>query len=219
MKKFIINKIYLIGGFFSLVLSLLLLISLIHKIHRSSGIEKFKKDIPNAAQKIWIDKDQDSVLVYRHGRKWKNNYGQSYSINLTVRHQDVIYAKNSHKMMNPIGLRSFWGELYAQMAKESSPRLDLIFDAFYQIYQQQVMTPDRFAEMMVSCIQNIPYSLVFQEPCQEAKAYDGWIQEVLSECPDCCIGQQAFGLQTPLGFMQNLKGDCDTRTVLLFSLF
>ncbi len=200
-----------------IVLSLLILRVIIQQIHHSNT-ERRNSDLPSSTQKVWLEKDQDSVLVYRHGRNWRDNYGQSYRTNLTVRYQDVLDAVDSHKVMNPQGLENFWGELYSQMAKENSPRLDLIFDAFYQIYQQNTMSPYAFAEMVVTCIQNIPYALVFQDPCQEAEAYDGWMRELLSECPDCCIGEQAFGLQTPLGFMQNLKGDCDTRTVFLFSV-
>lgn len=200
-----------------LVLGLLLLRGLIELVH-ITGQNKTQQDEPTNTQELWIEKDQDSILVYRHGRSWRNNYGTPYQTQLTVRHKDVTQAVQSHLTMNPEGMTPFWGELYAQMAQESGPKLDLILDAFYQIYLQQPMSAELFAEMVVSCIQNIPYALVFQEACESAENYQGWIQELLSECPDCCLGDQPFGLQTPLGFMQNLKGDCDTRTVFLFSV-
>ena len=190
------------------------LIELVHlNIQNSTQTQQ-----PSNTEQLWIEKDQDSVLVYRHGRSWQNNYGKPYQTKLTVRYDDVAQAIAAHKQMNPEGLTSFWGELYAQMAQESGPKLDLILDAFYQIYLQQPMSAELFAEMVVSCIQNIPYALVFQDPCQAPENYQGWVQELLNECPDCCLGDQPFGLQTPLGFMQNLKGDCDTRTVFLFSV-
>ena len=75
-----------------------------------------------------------------------------------------------------------------------------------------------FAEMLISCIQDIPYSFVFQDECRPPEQYEESIRELLEECPECCIGNKAFGLQTPVGFIQNLKGDCDTRTVLIYSL-
>ena len=199
------------------VMGVLILRSLIALVHRTVQ-NNTDNNLPSNTEQIWIEKDQDSVLVFRHGRAWRNNYGTPYQTKLTVRSADVTQAILSHKSMNPEGLTSFWGELYAQMALESGPKLDLILDAFYQIYQQQPMSAEVFAEMVVSCIQNIPYALVFQEACQDPEQYQGWIQELLRECPDCCLGDQPFGLQTPLGFMQNLKGDCDTRTVFLFSV-
>jgi hypothetical protein len=186
-------------------------------VHNNAQYVK-SDDLPSDTEQIWLEKDQDSILVYRHGRSWQNNFGTPYQAKLTVRYDDVAQAIQSHRRINPEGLTSFWGELYAQMAQENGPKLDLILDAFYQIYLQQPMSAELFAEMVVSCIQNIPYALVFQEACQEPENYEGWIQELLSECPDCCIGDQPFGLQSPLGFMQNLKGDCDTRTVFLFSV-
>ncbi len=199
------------------VMGVLILRSLIALVHRTVQ-NNTDNNLPSNTEQIWIEKDQDSVLVFRHGRAWRNNYGTPYQTKLTVRSADVTQAILSHKSMNPEGLTSFWGELYAQMALESGPKLDLILDAFYQIYQQQPMSAELFAEMVVSCIQNIPYALVFKEACQDPEQYQDWIQELLRECPDCCLGDQPFGLQTPLGFMQNLKGDCDTRTVFLFSV-
>jgi len=200
-----------------LLIGTILLRGLIELVHNNVSLES-SDNIPSDTELIWLEKDQDSILVYRHGRSWQNNYGTPYQTKLTVRYDDVTQAIQSHRGLNPEGLTSFWGALYAQMAQESGPKLDLILDAFYQIYLQQPMSAELFAEMVVSCIQNIPYALVFQEACQEPENYQGWIEELLSECPDCCIGDQPFGLQSPLAFMQNLKGDCDTRTVFLFSV-
>lgn len=200
-----------------LILGLIMLRGLIELVHVNVQ-NNTQQDQPTNTEELWIEKDQERSLVYRHSRNWRNNYGTPYQTQLTVRHKDVAQAIEAHKRMNPEGLTSFWGELYAQMAQESGPKLDLILDAFYQIYLQKPMSAELFAEMVVSCIQNIPYALVFQEACAPAENYEGWIQELLSECPDCCLGEQPFGLQTPLGFMQNLKGDCDTRTVFLFSV-
>ena len=200
-----------------LLIGTIILRGLIELVHNNAQYVK-SDDLPSDTEQIWLKKAQDSILVYRHGRSWQNNFGTPYQAKLTVRYDDVAQAIQSHRLMNPEGLTSFWGELYAQMAQENGPKLDLILDVFYQIYLQQPMSAELFAEMVVSCIQNIPYALVFQEACQEPENYQGWIRELLSECPDCCIGDQPFGLQSPLGFMQNLKGDCDTRTVFLFSV-
>lgn len=200
-----------------IIIGVIVLWGLIESVHDNAQREASDNRSSNTEQ-IWIEKDQDSVLVYQHGRSWQNNYGSPYQAKLTVRYDDVNKAIDSHRRINPEGLTSFWGTLYAQMAQDNGPKLDLILDAFYQIYLQQPMSAEMFAEMVVSCIQNIPYALVFQEACQEPENYQGWIQELLSQCPDCCIGDQPFGLQSPLGFMQNLKGDCDTRTVFLFSV-
>jgi hypothetical protein len=75
-----------------------------------------------------------------------------------------------------------------------------------------------FAEMVVTCIQDIPYSFVFQSDCLPAENYEKSIKNILNNCPDCCIGNVLYGIQNPVSFIQNLKGDCDTRTVLIYSI-
>lgn len=207
----------LIYGVMILVLAIMVMRSLLESLNDNAQ-EQSVNNPPIGTQKFWIDKDKDSVVVYHHNRLWQNNYGNAYQSNLIVRHKDVSQAIASHKIMNPEASTNFWGALYAQMVQESSPKLDLILDAFYQIYQQQPMSAELFAEMIVSCIQNIPYALILPKNCDQTQHNEEWILELFSDCPDCCLGDQPFGLQTPLGFMKNLKGDCDTRTVFLFSV-
>ncbi|MGB1247156.1 MAG: hypothetical protein ACPG39_06125, partial [Flavobacteriaceae bacterium] len=58
-----------------IVLSLLILRVIIQQIHHSNT-ERRNSDLPSSTQKVWLEKDQDSVLVYRHDRNWRDNYGQ-----------------------------------------------------------------------------------------------------------------------------------------------
>lgn len=73
-----------------------------------------------------------------------------------------------------------------------------------------------FAEMVVSCIQDIPYAYIFQDKCLPADQYESSIRTLLERCPECCMGNIMYGIQNPVSFMQNLKGDCDTRTVMIY---
>jgi len=175
-------------------------------------------NLTNDVEISWIKQDTDSISAYIHERQWRDNYGQKYNVDLAVRTQDVSRLQNQLDGFRPQENTPLWGPLYRFLVQNNQSSLDLIMDAFYQIYESKQLTPDRFADMVVSCIQDIPYALVFQDPCLGPEAYEQWIHDLLIDCPECCIGNQPFGIQSPVAFMQTLKGDCDTRTVMIFSV-
>ncbi len=47
---------------------------------------------------------------------------------------------------------------------------------------------------------------------------DQFIQEYLERSDSRCDGFERFGINTPIQFFADLKGDCDTRTLLLYTL-
>ncbi len=178
--------------------------------HRFSAVE----GVTQTMQLI----DKDSVLVYSSNRIWQDNYGSEYSGALTVRAADFIKLHNYIDAIPYKDPANFWGKLYERIDKKDSPYLDLVVAEFSRINKEKKLNQMEFAEMVVSCIQDIPYSFVFSETCLPAENYEDSIKKVLEECPECCIGDIAYGIQNPVSFLQNLKGDCDTRTVLIYSI-
>jgi hypothetical protein len=63
---------------------------------------------------------------------------------------------------------------------------------------------DAFARMIVAFVQDIPYQYVLSDNC-EGRAGE-------------CNPFVSWGIYAPVEFMYHLKGDCDTRTVLLYTL-
>ncbi|MBV1923670.1 MAG: hypothetical protein KUG68_06565 [Flavobacteriaceae bacterium] len=161
---------------------------------------------------------EDTVKVFTSSRKWKDNYGNNYSGNLTVRESDYLRLDKHINSYKPPSGGNFWGNLYDYIDRTDTPSLDLVMETFTEINKSQNLNQMEFAEMVVSCIQDIPYSLVFQGKCLSADSYEGSIKRVLVDCPDCCIGNIKYGIQNPVSFVQTLKGDCDTRTVIIYSI-
>lgn len=83
-----------------LLIGTILLRGLIELVHDNVSLES-SDNIPSDTELIWLEKDQDSILVYRHGRSWQNNYGTPYQTKLTVRYDDVTQAIQSHRGINP----------------------------------------------------------------------------------------------------------------------
>ena len=75
----------------------------------------------------------------------------------------------------------------------------------------------QFAEVITSCIQDIPYTLILDNECDAGKYKDDFIKDYLKSGGQC-EGYTKFGILTPVEFMGSLKGDCDTRTLLLFTI-
>lgn len=168
--------------------------------------------------KDYILEQQDTILVYKSKRYWIDNYGNTFTGDLMVRANDYKKLQGYTRQYTPTNTSNFWGGLYKHMEQQDAPSLDLVMQMFTQIHQQKNMNQMEFAEMVVSCVQDIPYSFVFQKSCLHSNNYEDDIRSVLEDCPDCCIGNIPFGVQNPVAFIKNLKGDCDTRTVLIYSI-
>ena len=165
-----------------------------------------------------IIEDHDTIPIYTSMRSWKDNLGNNFYGSLSVRQRDYLTLQYSTKDYKSSTNQNFWGELYAYIEKTDTPSLDLVMATFKRINDETQLNQMEFAEMVVSCIQDIPYSFVFQEACQPPKNYENSIKDLLEDCPECCIGNVPYGIQNPISFIKNLKGDCDTRTVLIYSI-
>ena len=164
-----------------------------------------------------IIEDNDTLILYTSNRVWRDNYGNNFKGDLSVRETDYSRLKNHINRYNPESKEHFWGNLYDYIERTDTPSLDLIMETFIKINQDKKLNQMEFAEMVVSCIQDIPYSFVFQRECP-TENYDLTTKHILEDCPECCIGNIKYGIQNPVSFIKNLKGDCDTRTVLIYSI-
>ena len=202
------------GSLFYIVLFLIFFIW-IKGVFNSSPVRTTSEDDFIATKKIKID--NDSVAVFSHSRRWRDYYGHKYTGEFNIRIDDYYSSEKFHNAVQ-IKDKRIWNELYTKVAKEDEQKLDLILKELHFLYKAHQLNQREFAEMVVSFVQDIPYSLVFQGECMSPEVYDQSIREVLEECPDCCIGNKRFGIQTPVEFLSNLKGDCDTRTILIFTI-
>ncbi len=213
-KRTIIQGIVVIVSIFSVFTIFSYLFSIITP-YTNEDVSFVKEE---SVSRTTLIEDRDTVTVYRSNRVWKDNYGNNYAGDLTVREQDFYNLKGHINSYRPPGGGNFWGNLYDYIDRKDTPSLDLVIKTFESINAEKKLNQMEFAEMVVSCIQDIPYSFVFQEECMPAQHYEESIRQILEKCPDCCIGNIMYGIQNPVSFIQNLKGDCDTRTVIIYAI-
>ncbi len=207
-----------VGFIFFLIIGIRFLFLFIIEFVKIPASDDITFNIEEGVAKSTILEGVDSISVYSSNRVWKDNYGNNYQGKLTVREKDFLRLFRTTDGFRPVSGSNFWGMLYDYIDRTDTPSLDLVMKAFEEIHLNKKLNQMEFAEMVISCIQDIPYSFVFQEACLPADSYEDSIRTVLEDCPDCCIGNIKYGIQNPVSFLQNLKGDCDTRTVLIYSI-
>jgi hypothetical protein len=97
-----------------------------------------------------------------------------------------------------------WPEkVFYRLAKRDKELLGFYFQLIDSIQQKKHLAPKPFAELVVSMIQEIPYVLLEPGVCPTQNSFP-------------CEDQVSLGIHTPLEFLYSLKGDCDTRALLLY---
>lgn len=65
----------------------------------------------------------------------------------------------------------------------------------------------KLAELVVTFVQDIPYSYVLPGDCESYKTNG-----------KPCVGDVTLGIYSPYEFIHTLNGDCDTRSVLIYAI-
>lgn len=153
-----------------------------------------------------------------HLLQWQDYAGTSYGGNISVSIAALRNASARHEHMN----ENFYGdisEVYKAMLDHDSSQLRYLYETFDSIKAANHLDEVAFSQVLVSAIQSQPYFLVVDKSCDD-NYNDDFTRNYLANCKtDCCIGNEAFGVRSPVEFLSDLKGDCDTRSLLLYQLF
>ena len=142
-------------------------------------------------------------------RAWRDNYSNdAYCIDYLTLADDANQSTDYRFGMRAPRARSdndYWGQVYASFFQQDRDRLIFLEDSVRTIIQSQNLDDLETIHYLVSMVQDIPYQYIMPESC-----------EGFSDHP--CVPNQRFGILTPVEFLFYLTGDCDTRTVLLYTL-
>ncbi|HMJ46918.1 MAG TPA: hypothetical protein VK498_06285 [Ferruginibacter sp.] len=154
-----------------------------------------------------------------HHRAWKDYDNQFYEADIIVNQNDYFEGKKYHTELSQntyTNEKQFWYTLYQSISHHDEKLMPGLYTAFDSIGRSNQLNRERFANMIVSFVQDIPYTLIVDRDCDRYKMENPADVDIISNSG--CFGPCVFGLQSPVEFMYNLKGDCDTRTVLLYTL-
>ena len=158
----------------------------------------------------------DSIIS--HLRIWKDYDQKEYSGYFRIKVSDYrkagSYRQNlSMNMSSP----DEYNKIVSVINKFESKNLNLLFPLFDSIRSSNQLSKQRFAEVITSSVQDIPYSLILDRDCNPSFYNDAFITQYLKTGGEC-TGNVKYGLFSPSEFIGSLKGNCDTRTLLLFTI-
>lgn len=149
-----------------------------------------------------------------HHRAWSDLNGNTYEGDVKVLNSAYLLAEKAHRQLSqPMA----FSDVYRALILTDATHLQGVYTLFDSLRTARALDTVGFANMLVSFVQTIPYSTVIDGNCeqQETGTYSSPVNSSVNEC----IGDVPFGVQSPVEFMANFHGDCDTRTLFLFNLF
>lgn len=144
---------------------------------------------------------------------WSDYNNRKYSRNFKFKYGDYIKSKENKEQMNPF---SSWSEIYLNLNKFDSNKLNLIYSTLQKVRDDNNLNRNRFADVIVSLIQSIPYSYTMGNDCNAENLPDKIKKAIRIGTP--CMSNVKYGILTPIEFFYFKKGDCDSRTVLIYTI-
>jgi hypothetical protein len=145
---------------------------------------------------------------------WNDSFKTNYSGNFRVKIRDYQSSKSYRDNI----YAESWRDLYGKISKNDFYKLEMVYSTLNDINIDQTYYKYMLANLIVSFVQSIPYSLVSQSTCSKLYLSDNSFREMIDNGTEC-DGDVFAGIYTPTEFIGKFKGDCDTRTLFLYTIF
>ena len=164
-----------------------------------------------------IKVDPDKFI--RHNRVWKDFQGQQYKATVKILESNYSSSLAWHQQYaENMNNENDYERYLSAASKRDSASLTHLYSEMNTLGYNYKLTRKGFAEMLITFVQDIPYTLIVDSNCDPSLYRDNFIRKYLQEGKQC-YGYQRFGLLNPAEFTGTLLGDCDTRTLFLYTLF
>lgn len=175
--------------------------------HISSWYKLVDKVKVTSCQEKFIDTTWNNDSVRIQTRNW-NASSHNYCSQFQIAKEDYVQSssdKRAFDLKRGGSYHQVWGSLYKELYESNHQQVESLKDSLLIIKSTLALDHNEFAYTVVKFIQDIPYAYIESDTCNDVK-----------DKP--CLGKQKFGITSPVEFMYTLKGDCDSRTVILYSL-
>lgn len=171
-------------------------------------------------------KTEKTDYLVKKDIKWYDFFANIYEIKYNTRYLSFLETKQNHKTVeydfryNTPNSMEYYNKLYKNLAEFDKQKIDSITILFAKESKEKKLSQLQTAEMVTTFIQEIPYVLVHQNTCKqlmELEPGDSYLVKYhLEKKP--CLASVPGGVQSPYEFLHNLKGDCDTRSLLGYAI-
>lgn len=214
----------ILGG----ILFLAFIFSLLNAFHHTSSSyipKPIVQDKPEEPKPQYIpivdtlNKVQTPDTLITHFRSWQDYDGNNYEGKFWVRKSAFTNASNYKSNLTITeNTENNYDKIVYSLKENDKQNLAGVYQLFDSIKNVKNLTSKGFAETIVSFVQDIPYTVVLPNACDPNLYADDFIRKYLSSENARCDGYEKFGINTPVEFMATLQGDCDTRTLLLYTM-
>ncbi len=210
----------LFGLFFSLAI-----ITSIFRLENRNNEQKVVKPIPVIDKPKYTPvinpRLRDHVLdtMIAHRMVWTDYNGKAYDGNFSVRKSALDQAHFYKQNLDIISdSENSYDKIIFLLKENDRNKLSGLYTMFDSIRVENKPSSMLFAEIIVSFVQTIPYTLILPEACDSRYYQDAFTAKYLSKPGARCDGFEKYGINTPVEFISYLNGDCDTRTLLLYTM-
>ena len=149
--------------------------------------------------------------------KWKDLEDNRYVGKYSIYKDELALSVTNIKNLKTLNLSSF-RSVYLKIYEEDKKYFGSIYSMLDSIRLNKRQNKLQFANTIVSMVQSIDYVLILEEDCNDPEVLrNNQIRQMkLTGVP--CEGYAPFGIKTPTQFLSNLKGDCDSRTLILYTI-
>jgi hypothetical protein len=173
-----------------------------------SCTEGFSAEMDDTTVDDYSEYDTAQTLQH-HARTWldyfnNKNYSVRYAVESSM--EEKAFAERDAFFVESWSTdEEFWRMVYMDLYEKNKNQLSFIQDSLTYIRDSLQLEREDFARMVVSFVQDIPYNYILPDSCAGHNDFP-------------CMPNVKYGIYSPIEFLNSLHGDCDTRTVLLFTL-
>jgi len=166
-----------------------------------------------------IKTDTSNSDTIRHKATWVDYNNNVYSGTFYTLRLDYNNSKSFKSNLNiNTNTTDGYSKMISELSSNDIEKMNGVYSLFDTIQKQHNLDSIKLAEAIVSFVQTIPYSVVLPQDCDASLYSDEFVKSYLSSADANCDGYEKFGINTPVEFLSGLKGDCDTRTLLLYTI-
>jgi hypothetical protein len=175
--------------------------------NESIQVKSVDKDSGVSSKNIkWQDFSKNNFLVQYHTKTSEYNSNKEFQ------------AASVQNSLSP-NQYQFFSNLFNELSIHDADKIDFLVSKIEKLAKEKDYNSHELAELVVTLIQSIPYCLVHDYSCEKAMSEpnaDFLISYHKSGKP--CLSNIPAGVQSPYEFIHNLKGDCDTRALLAYTI-
>lgn len=189
-------------------------------VPRETKSDNIKIDPPRKSSE---DNGNNIDYLFYKEIKWMDFIPNSYAAKYSTSSLAFFDSQGKHKKYaaedvsnNPV---QYFNNLYNELEQTDNAKIDAVTKILSNQASSKNLNTLQTAEMVVTFIQEIPYCLVHDWTCEEV-VKNGNSDFITSYHKDGkpCLPNIPGGVQSPYEFLHNLKGDCDTRSLLGYAI-